>query len=232
MAKSEVADGERKAGHRRRSYSELEDAKVYKSRGKEKITLDPDLVEVRRIRLERLGSSTGSRRSVATSKMTSDSHTTLPSVKSSSTYRRKKEHHRKSEDSKHRRRRRPSSTNDDSTATYVYGPPSEKSKPTKIIISETRKLGSEGASSESEDDQDTQSEPVKDKPRKRKVRVIYVKRDPSRSSSRHKDRRARSVSAEGPRRRRDEEDYVQRSSVHKSRQRSVAGLPSAPLSRR
>jgi hypothetical protein len=233
MARSEVADGERMMRRRRSSYSELEDEKLYRSRGKEKITLEPDDSELRRVRVERLEGSTSTRRSVATPKMTSDSHATLPSLKPTSSHRRRHDIRHRKVSTKHRTRRK-SSSKDDSTPTYVYGTPAERSQPSRITISETRKLGRDGESSEladeNEEDHTTHSEPVRDKPKKRKIKVIYVKGHDLKSST-PGERRVKS-DKEIRDRRRDSYESVRRSRAHTTRRKSIAEeRPSSPLKR-
>ena len=208
---------------RRRSHGEWEDEKLYKSRGEEKITLEPDVSEVRRIRVERLEGSTSTRRSVATPKMTSESHATLPGLKSTSSHRRRKGPQRSTVSTKHRTRRK-SNSNDDSTPTYVYGPSADRSQTSRNTISETRKLGRDEESSASEEDEDeenhtTHSGPVREKP-KRKIRVVYVKEN-SLKSTKPKERRVKSYK-ETRDRPKDSSESVRRSRVHTSRRKSVA----------
>lgn len=218
-----MADGDRRVRRRRRSHSELEDEEIYKSRGKEKITLEPDVSEVRRIRIERLEGSTSTRRSVATPKMTSESHATLPSLKSASSHRRRHDPRRSTASTKHRTKRK-STSKDDSTPTYVYGTPADRPQSSRITKSDTRKLGKDGESSESEDededDRATHSEPTREKPRKRKIRVIYIKEGEEPKSSKPKERRVKS-DEETRDRPRDSHESVRRSRAHTTRRKSV-----------
>ena len=205
---------------RRRSYSGLDDRNLYKSRGEEKITLEPDVSEVRRIRIERLEGSTSSRRSVATPKMTSESHAPLPSLKSASSHRTRHNPRRSTASTKHRTKRK-STTKDDSIPSYVYGTPADRPQSSSITISETRKLGRDGESSETEEEDEdaTHSEPIREKPRKRKIRVIYVKEGEESKSSKPYERRVKS-DQEFRDRPRDSHDSVRRSRVHAPRRKS------------
>lgn len=216
---------------RRRSYSELEDETLYKSRGKEKGTLEPNVSEVRRVRVERLGSSTSTRRTAATPKMTSESHATFPSLKSASSHRRK-DHRRSTVSTKHRTRRK-STSKGDSTPTYVYGTPAGRSQSSRITISEIRKLGRDGESTESEEDGEnvaTHSEPVREKPKKRKIRVVYIKEDDSKSS-RPREERTKS-DKEIRDRLRSSHESIQRSRAHTTRRKSIAEeRPASPPKR-
>lgn len=223
MANSQ-ADGVRRMRRRHKSHSELEGEKFYESGGKEKVSLEPDVSEVRRIRVERLEGSTTTRRSSATTKMTSESYATLPSLKSRSSHRRRKESHRDSEGTRHRRRRK--STSKDDSATYVYGAPADKSTSSRITISETRALGQDGESSES-DDESTKSEPVKTKTRKRKVRVIYVTAE----EAKERERRARADKAPSQRPK-ESEETIHRSRAQDTRRKSTTDVLPASASRR
>ena len=218
---------------RRRSYSELEDGRLYKSRGEGKTALEPDIPEVRRIRVERLEGSTSTRRSAATAKMTSDSHATLPSVKSALSHRRKHDPRRSLVSKKHRTKRK-STSRDDSTPTYVYGDPADRAQASRSTISESRKLSRDAESIDTEedkveDDAATQSEAVREKPNTKKIRVVYVERHDSKSP-RPSERRVKSdkKSRDRPR---DSHESIRSSRVHTTRRKSIpqdrqASLPS------
>jgi hypothetical protein len=220
MANSRAADGERRVRRRRSSYSELE--------GGEKVTPEPELSEVRRIRLERLEGNATTRKPAASPKMTSESHATLPSLKSRSTHRRKKDrhHHSGTEERKHRSRRKSTSKVE---PTYVYGSPTERSKPSRTRISETRRLGADGDSTDSDEDS-TKSEPVRIKSQKRKIRIVYVE-DQDHKTSRTKERRLR-AEREVRDRTRDDEESVHRSRAHVPRRQSAVEIPPASTHRR
>lgn len=232
MARSEEADGERRIRRRRRSYNELEAERLYKSRGEEKITLEPDVSEVRRIRVERLEGSTSTRRSVATPKMISESHATLPSLKSASSHRRRHASRRSSVSTKHRTKRK-STSRDDSTPTYVYANSTDKTQSSRITISESTKLSRDGGSidseeDEKEDDASTHSKQVTEKPKTRKIRVIYVDGDDLKSL---KPRERRVKSKERQDRSSDSHETVRRNKVHTTCRKSIredrpASLPS------
>jgi len=222
------ADGKRRV-RGRRSHSELEDEKMHKSRGKGKVTLEPELAEVRRIRIERLEDRTSTDRSPATSKMTSESHATLPSQKSSSGHRsRRKKVHDRDADGKSRHRRRKSPSRDDST-TYVYENPESKSSKSRILV-ETKKPSSDGESSESEEEEkSTKPESVKERPRKRKVKIVYITEEDY-HSSKPKERTVKEKKAHESRE--DREGSIRRSRAHHSRRKSSAeALPPSPPKR-
>jgi hypothetical protein len=204
---------ERRVRRRRRSYSELEDEKLSNTRGKEKITLEPDASEVRRIRIERLEGSTSTRRSAATPKMTSESHATLSTLKPASSHRRRHDARRGTVSTKHRTKRK-STSKEDSSPTYVYGTPADRPQSSRSTISETRKLGRvEGSAVTEEDDEDAaHSEPMREKPRKRKIRVVYVKEGEEHKISKPKERRVKS----------DQELRDRPSNTHESVKRSIA----------
>lgn len=193
---------------RRNSYSELE--------SREEVTPELNVSEVRRIRIERLESTTTTRRSEATPDMPSESNATLPSLKSRSIHRRKKErqHHSSDEETKHRRRRK--STVQDAR---VYGSPVGKSQ-SRITISGTK--GVEEVSGDSEDDS-TKSEPVEHKPRKRRIKIVYVD-EGEYKSSKPKVRRSRTDQSSRERPRHGEE-FNHRSRASQSRRHSVVEKP-------
>jgi hypothetical protein len=219
MANSRATDGEDRVRRRRKSYSELE--------GKEKVTPEPEVSEVRRIRIERLEGNTTTRRSVATPKMTSESHATLSSLKSGSSHRRKSVHHRHSgkEETKHRRRTK--STSKDKSS-YVYRSAVDRSCSSRTSVSEARRLGRDGESSDSEADS-TQSEPIQVKPRRRKIKIVYVDEEDYKSSN-PKERRSR-TDREGKSHDRDIDESVRRSRAH-SRRHSVVDAPPISSHRR
>lgn len=202
------------------SYSELE--------GGEKVTPEPEVSEVRRIRIERLEGHATTRKPAATPKMTSESHATLPSLKSRSIHRRKKDrhHHSGNEERKHRSRRKSTSKVE---PTYVYGSATERPKPSRTHISETRRLGGDGDSTDSAEDS-TESEPVRVKSTKRKIKIVYVD-DQDRKTSRTKERRPR-TEREVRDRPRDDEASVHRSRAPVSRRHSAIEVPSASTHRR
>ena len=147
-----------------------------------------------------------------------------------------KDHRRSTVDTKHRTRRKASSK-DGSTPTYVYGAPADRSLPSRITISETRKLGRDGESSESEynDGEDeegraTHSEQVMEKPKKRKIRVVYVKEDDAKFFK-PRERPARPDREIRDRPRKSDES-VKRSRAHLTRRKSmVEERPASPPKR-
>jgi hypothetical protein len=209
----------------RKSHSELDDAKVETPRDKEEVRFEPDPSEVRRLRIERLESTTTPCTSAPTLNMASESHATLPGASSSSGHRRRKDQHRRSEETTRRRRRE--STAKDGPA-YVYEGPTDRSQSSHITVSETRRLGRDGESSESDEDAPTQSDPVDTKPRKRKTRVVYVTEE-TRSSG---IKQRRSKDDQDLVRTKHVEGYVRKSRVRQSRRGSVAEAASASPPRR
>lgn len=237
MASSDAEDKEPSKRVRRRheSHSGLDSEKLYKSRGKESVTLLPDEQEVRRIRIERLERRTSASTSVGRSplrssaNMTEESIATPPSLRSIPSHRRRRDSQVKPEGKKYRSRRKSSAKEDERTE-YVYGPPTGRPKSSRIIISETRKLGRDGETSESEEERETQSEPEKEKRHKeKKIRVIYVSKEEAKSL-RHKEKRVKpeKASSERPR---NSEDPVRRSTTHRSRRNSIAEAPASPPKR-
>jgi hypothetical protein len=195
--------------------------------------LEPVVSEVPRLRVERLEGSTSTRRSVATPKMTSESHATLPSLKSVTSHRRRHDSRRSTVSTKQRTKRK-SIPKDDSTPTYVYGTPADRSQSSRITTTETRKLGREGESSVSEDEDGeedaTHSEPIREKPKKRKIRVIYVD-DEEPKSSKPREHRVK-LDREIRDRPRDCHESVGRSRAHPTRRKSVVEERLASLPKR
>lgn len=186
--------------------------------GGARVTHDPDVSEVRRIRIERLEGSSTPGRSTAIPEMASESHTTLPSQKSRASHRRRKSHrhHSGDEETRHRRRRKSSAKED---SDYVYSPPTAptKSKPTRITVSDTRRPSHDGESSDSGKDS-IKSDHVRAKPKKRKIRIVYVDEEDSkprerRSRRSEKETRDRSRDREGPTRHRKPEHARRHSTV-------------------
>jgi hypothetical protein len=221
MANSDDPDGERWVRRRRRSRSGL-DEKLCESGGNGK---ERDPAEVRRFRRERHDRSRSTHRTASTSKMTSASHATLPSIRSAASHRRRKDRHRSPERKHHNRRQ---STVKEEPATYVYGAPEGRTRPSRILATETRKLGRDGESTESQGgERSTQSEPVKEKTRK--VKVVYVTAEEARALE-NKERKPR-TSRESSNRPRDSGESVHRSRAHRSRRKSVSEAPPSPLKR-
>jgi hypothetical protein len=218
MARPEdAADAGRRMRRRHRSYSELDE------RGKEA----PDLEEVRRVRVERLEGSTSTMRPTpATTKMASESQASLRSTASH----RRKEPRRDTVgvSTKHRSRRKENARDDDDTTTYVYGKPADR-VPSRAAVSEVRRLGRDGDSSEEEEGGEKGSKQV-EKPKKRKIRVIYVTDDDPKSSK-SGDRRYM-TEKELLENLRGSHDSARRSRAHISRRTSVvAERPASPPKR-
>jgi hypothetical protein len=236
MANSNAEDKEpaRRVRRRHESHIGLDGEKLYKSRGNEGVTLLPDEQEVRRMRIERVEGSTSASTSVgraplrSSANMAEESFATPPSLRSTPSHRRRGDKEVRPEEKKHRRRRK-STAKEDEPAEYVYGPPTNRPKSSRITISETRKLGRDGETSESEEEHETKSEPVREKMLKeKKVRIIYVTKEAK--SLKHKEKRAKPEKESSERPRKPEES-VRRSRTHRSRRNSIAEAPASPPKR-
>ncbi|TVY15626.1 E3 ubiquitin-protein ligase itt1 [Lachnellula arida] len=224
MANSQ-ADGKRRV-RRHRSHSELKDEKKHRSRGKGKVTLEPDESEVGRIRIERLETRTSTDRTAATPKMTSESYATLPTQKSSSSHRRRRVHHRSGEENSHRRRRN-STSEDDST--HVYRNPESRSKQSRIQVAEKQVQSDEGSSESEREERQMQAESVKERPRKRKIKIVYITEEDY-QSTKPKERKVREKKPRDDHQER--EGSIRRSKTHHSRQKvSAEALHASPPKR-
>jgi hypothetical protein len=151
------------------------------------------------------------------------------SLRSTPSHRRRSVREVRPEEKKHCRRRKSNAKEDERTE-YVYGPPTGRPKSSRITISETRKLGRNGETSEDEEERETQSEPVREKRHKeKKIRIIYVSKEEAKSL-RHKEKRVK-PEKESPERPRDSEESVRRSRTHRSRRNSIAEVPVSPPKR-
>lgn len=208
---------------RRESCSSLDDKKLCISRGKESVTHELDAAEQRRFRIERFdGSRTSSSgRAPETTTMTTESQATPHGLKSTSSHRRRRDRHMEPEEKKHRRRKKSPEREDGPT--YVYGSPAERPKTERIRVSETRRLGRDGEFS-SEEEKVSRSRADKERPREKKIKVVYVTREELKASK-HKAPRVKTVREERPR---ESEGSVHRSRAHISRRKSVAEAPSLP----
>jgi hypothetical protein len=237
MASSSNAEDKepsRRVRRRHESHSGLDGEKLYKSRGNETVTLLPDEQEVRRIRIERLEGRTSASKSVGRSPLRSSANMTeesiaTPSLRSTPSHRRRSVREVRPEEKKYRGRRK-SSTKEDERTEYVYGPPTGRPKSSRITISETRRLGRDGETSESEEERETQSESVRGKrPKEKKIRVIYVSKEEAKSL-RHKEKRVK-PEKESSERPRSSEESVRRSRTQRSRRNSIAEVPASPPKR-
>lgn len=172
---------------------ELDDGKPHKSRlgrheGEEGVTsVEPDVSEVRRIRLERLeGNSTNrsTRNSATTEKMPVESSATVDATKSTSSHRRRR-HHTLEDGAGHRSRSKTADREEKSRSDYVYAAPREKdskNKPRGVTITERRRRDEEDeSSSDSEDEEESPLEPMV--PKSKKKTKVVVLEQPKRSSS-------------------------------------------------
>lgn len=215
-------------GHRvRRRQRSLDREELYESRGEESVILEPDPEEVRRIRIDRLERSANATTGTfaAAPIMSSESHATIPSSRRSSSHRRRREHHRSPDERRHRRRRE-SAAKDETSGTYVYEPPKETKEP-RVVLSERRVLGRDGDSTASSDSEKPvrRSRTVREKPKERKVKVIYVSAKDEVKTVRSKERRVRE---ERPR----SSGSIRRSSpIHLRRKSAPEPPPASPAKR-
>ncbi|RDW61575.1 hypothetical protein BP5796_11467 [Coleophoma crateriformis] len=206
MASSHGEHGE-KVRRRRRVHSGSADK--YKSRGGEEIIVETAVEEARRIRVHRLDSHRTHSRSVASSKMTSESHTTLTTSKSSSSHRRRRKGHH-SEGAKRRTHKDSSSRHDD----YVYKVP--VAKPAERIVE--RKSSRDDGSTESEEELVSEEETVKPEPKKRRIRIVYLTPEEARRQERNHRSSMRSRDSE---RSKDDHDLTHRNKGRGSHKTNV-----------
>ncbi len=236
MAKRDGADSQRRVRRRRDSSSSLDDEKLYKSGGKEAVTLKPDFEEVRKRRIDNLerraDASVG--KMIAAEplpKMASESHATVSNARHSTSGRRR--HHHRSPDERRQHRRRDSIKEESTAGTYVYGAPADREKKDSgVIISETRLLGrdedtSASSGSSTEEAPVRRGWTVKEKHREKKPKIVYVTEVDSIEPIKRKEHRVRESSH-----RIRSSEFLRRSSTHHSRRKSVAEVPSSPPPKR
>lgn len=168
-------------------HGELKDEKAHKSRSsRHETSVEPDVSEVRRIRLERLeGHNRTTRNSAATEKIFTESTAIVDAAKSSSHRRRK--HHTSEEDAGHSRSKS-GHREDKSPNDYVYAvrrDSERRSRPRGISATQRkRREEEEESSSDSEDEREDKSGHMDSKPKKKTKDV--VREEPKRSSSKAK----------------------------------------------
>ncbi len=154
--------------------------------------------------------------------MIEDSQTVLPSSKSASSHRRRRANPRDVGERRSRRRRK-STAEEETGGTYVYGPPADRPVSSRITISETRRLGRDRESSDSEK-RETRSEPVREKrPKEKKIKIVYVIKEESKPT-RSKERRIRDE-RESTTRPKTPVESIRRSRTHAGRRKSTSELP-------
>lgn len=201
------ANGEVNTTRHQRSHNELSDRERSRSGGGA-VTHEPDVSEVRRIRLERLEGSPIA--SAANPTMTSESHATLPSLKSS--HRRKRDQHRSPDEKKNHRRRKSIAKEESTTTAYVYGDPATRSRATP-----ERRSGSDADSSSSDENA------VKVvKPKVRKIRVVQATEEEERSKRRQERRAKYREHTELPR---ESRESIRRTRTHHTRRKSLVEVP-------
>jgi hypothetical protein len=196
----------------RRYPSELDDEKLLRSRDEAEVSLEPNMLEPRRTRIERFEVTEPLHRSTSIPKMTSESRSTLQSLESVSSHR-TKDQHRAPEETRRRRRRR-------STARDT-----ERLQSPRAGKSQRGRLDRDEESSESEEDAATQSGSVEAKPARRKTRVIYVTEGNTRSSILKERRRIENRRPPDDAKR--NEESVWRSRAHRPRRASVSEVAAA-----
>ena len=159
--------------------------------------------------------------------MTTESHATRSSRRDTTGASASDGHKRRGhkDEEKRQRRKKRDGDGEDAPAQYVYGAPAEKAKAvtTTVRVSETRRLGRDGESDEEE--RVTRSKTVRDKPREKNIKVIYVMRDEPKTSK-YKEPRVKTVKED---RLRESESSMHRSRAHQSRRKSVVeSLPPSP----
>ncbi|CZT53001.1 related to ariadne-2 protein [Rhynchosporium secalis] len=159
-----------------------------------------------------------------TGNMAMESHTTLRGSRRerekegvSEGHRRR---HRDEEKRPRRSKRDGERERDGEEAQFVYGAP-EKKEP-NVRVSETRRLGRDGDSSEEETF--TRSKTVREKPREKKVKVVYVTKEELKAEKQRPPR----VKTVRDDKLRGDEDSVRRSREHHSRRTSVVEAPLPP----
>jgi hypothetical protein len=227
-----MANGHGERARRRPKSDGRLDENPYESSGKEAITQQPpekDVTHRGRTRVERPDRNTTARGSTATLKMTSESQTTLPSLRSGSSHkrRRRKEHREDSKEVEHHRSRK--STAGDGSR-HVYSTRTDPSQSSRITISDTLKIETRASSQDGEtSDSEASSkgsEPAKPRPRKRKIRVIYITEEKS-EVAKPRERRAR-PEKEPKDRLKESGESIRSSRTSHSRRKSAAHTP--PLS--
>lgn len=206
------------------------------------VTREMDAAEVRRRRIDRLEGrasateeivgreSTSNRRE----KMVDDEEQT--SVRTSGRTsgerderRSRRRENRETKEERHRRKKREAGRETEGSGEYVYGPPREREKKESatVRVAETRTLGRDGESSSDEEEEVVERisrrESVKERPREKKIKVVYVKKEEH--APRHKERVVKVVRADRPR---ESESEVRRSKGHTSRRASVVEVPLPP----
>ena len=187
MANAEEADVVRRSG--RRKFAEIgSDREPYRLRGDIKREDMSTLDEVRRTRIDSHSDGSTRRRSIRPRMVTSSIlRSTFSGVKSSSRHRHKSSGTYRSEaEAKPHRKKRTSSRDEDSHV-YVYGHPKSRDRSSAIRITERRRSGPGDGSDERDEVMSIVSEESEpdEKPKPRKVKVIYVKNESTRSSKHH-----------------------------------------------
>ncbi|KAG4025786.1 hypothetical protein MFRU_050g00040 [Monilinia fructicola] len=174
---------------------ELDDDKLHKSRsgrheGEGLKSIEPDVSEMRRMRLERLeGNATNrsTRKSAGNEKTPTESNATVDATMSSS-HRRRRRHHTSEDGTENHSRSKISGREEKRTSDYVYAAPKgseSRTKPRGMTVTERRRRDEEEeSSSESEDEYKPRLEPM-DSKSKKKIKVgvrEQLKRSTSTSS--------------------------------------------------
>ncbi|QSZ36417.1 hypothetical protein DSL72_006294 [Monilinia vaccinii-corymbosi] len=172
----------------------LDDDKLHKSPSRrhqrEKVkSVEPDIAEVRRIRLERLEGHPTNR-----STRNSAGDEKMPTESTSSGHRRRSRHHNSEDVAEHHSRSKTSGGEERRTSDYVYDAPrgsDRRSKPGGITVAERRRRDEEDeSSSDSEDEHKSKSKSM-DSRSKKYIKVVVeeqLKRSSSRSRAKKEDK--------------------------------------------
>lgn len=178
----------------RRKLAEIgSDREPYRLRGDLKREDMPTGDELRRRRTDSHSDSSIRRRSIRPPRMVTSpiSRSSLSGAKASSRHRHKSSSaYRLEAEAKPRRKTRTSSRDEDSRV-YVYGRPRSRDRSSAIRITERRRSGPDDESDERDGVMSVVSEEseLDEKPKSRKVKVVYVKNESTRPSKHHVSRK-------------------------------------------
>lgn len=185
---------------------------------------EDEATRVRRARLERLEGRDPPPRT--RDSLTERDSTTMPTVTGSLKSSRSRRHHHGGEREHTHRRRRESAVREEEES-FVYGPPKKR---VEVTVRETpRRLGREGESEESGSDHVRRERSGRERPKDRKVRVVYVTKEEMKNMP-LKERRPRTGRKSSDRSRTPEE-VVHRSRAQHSRHTSMPEVVASPPKR-
>ena len=184
MADLQSTDGERKARRRRRkSYDSVRGEKSDALGGNGWRDGDLGLYHVQAIDIDRVRGSTVTRKSAAnsptTSNMSLDFNAPTQNTDSGSAHRRRRKHHGSSEESRHRRSES-SSRRPESAGAAVYEVPITRLKSTRVVSQGRQHREARSRSPTSSDEERSQVESVRERPRESRRRDVVKNDTPSR----------------------------------------------------